>query len=76
MTIFAVKYYFTQTQVPYPKKSLGAGYRVFLPALNANYFKNNNGIFCLREIAFVSIYKLGFGVRCIVLVLKLKMVLL
>ena len=57
-----------------PKKSLDAVHRVFLPTLNNNDYKNNKGIFCLKEIAFVRIYRLGFGVGCIGLVLKLKMV--
>ena len=74
MTMSAVKSYFSQTQVSDPKKSLGAGHRAFLPTLNDNYFNNNNGIFRLKEIAFVSIYRLGFGVRCIGPILKLKMV--
>ena len=45
---------------------------LFLPILKG--LKNNNGIFRLREIAFVSIYKLGFEVRCTGLILQLKMV--
>ena len=72
--MFAVNSYFSQTMVPDTKKLLGSGHRVFLPTLNDNGFKNNNGIFCLKEIAYVSIYKLGFGVRCIKLILNLKMV--
>ena len=43
MTIFAVKSYFIQTQDQDPKNSLDDGHRVFLPTLNDNDFKNNNG---------------------------------
>ena len=69
MTIFLIKSYLIQTQVLDPHKLLGAGHRVFLPTLNGNNFKYNNIIFRRRETAFVGIYKLGFGVRCIGLVL-------
>ena len=72
--MFLVKSNFSQIQVPDPKKSLGAGQIFFLPTLNYNDFKHNNGIFCRREIAFVSNYKSGFGVWCIGPILKLKMV--
>ena len=70
--MFLIKSYLIQNRVLDPHNSLGDGHRVFLPTLNGNNFKNNNIIFRRRETAFVSIYKLGFGVRYIGLVLNIK----
>ena len=64
MTMFAVKSYFSQTQVPDQKKTLGAGHRVFLQTLKDNDFKNNIGIFVLDKLPLsVSIsWVVGLGV--------------
>ena len=64
MTLFVVKSYFSQTQVPDPKKSLGSGHRVFLPTLNDNDFKLITVFFVLEKSPLsVSIsWVLGLGV--------------
>ena len=53
--MFTVKSYFSQTKVSDPKTSLSIRHRVFITTLNNNNFKDNKGIFCLREISFVGI---------------------
>ena len=47
--MFAVKSSFSDTQVPEPEKTVGAGHRVFLPTLKDNDLKIKTVFFVLEK---------------------------